>query len=427
MASGSELRAPADSGKVDLPADLAGLRQRYASLCEVLALPDLRTEAWHYGRPDRFVPAADSAAAGSIPSDRGDALALLLVDCGPAVIVRLGLDGADVQGSPEDFGGSIGIVSDGSPFAKSPALLGWLEALNERDSDRLEAEQLSRLGQVLLVDVQRDMPSGVPIHVIIDMPPGGKHRCEQLVVNAAANTSLSLHLHVTGDDHEQQSLLHLGVHLQLGEGAAVDMVRYQNTGASSDIRGLEIQRIPAAARCRSTSMFSGGRHLRHDVIASLLGQRSETVLRGLYTLSGRQTASIFSHQDHRLPNTHSDLLFKGTMLDRSAASYLGQISVAPDAQGTDAYQSNRSLLLSPQARSSSSPQLEIEANDVRCSHGASVANVSDEELFYLESRGIDPEAGRQLLISGFLAEIADLVPEGVLREYVYREMLGRQD
>lgn len=426
MNSGSELSSQAGQAPAVI-SRLSQLRERYSELCSVLPLPDLRTEAWHYGRPDRFLPDGLEPAVDGEASARSVHLSAVLAESGPTVAIRFSSAGLDVlKGSPEDFGGVISLVGEDRSFSELPALSGWLAELAERETDRLEAEQISRLSRVLLVDLPEGATGNLPLHLVVDMPADGQARFEQIVVNAAPGSSGALHLHIVGDDHESKSLLHIGLHITVAEAASFDVVRYQNTGNGNDIRGIETQRVGRNARCRSTSLFIGGRHLRHDVSAVLEGEGSESILRGLYYMGGRQTASIFSHQDHRVPNAHSDLLFKGTMLDRAAASYLGQISVSKDAQGTDAYQSNRSLLLSPHARSSSSPQLEIEANDVRCSHGASVANVSDEELFYLETRGIDPETGRQLLISGFLAEIADLVPEGALREYVYEDMLRRR-
>ncbi|MCB1220894.1 MAG: SufD family Fe-S cluster assembly protein [Planctomycetales bacterium] len=425
--SGSSETQSGHRGNAAHEAGLPGLRQRYAELAAALPLPDLRTESWHYGRPDKFLPEQLTQGISPQASNRSLHVADMLQHAGPAIVLRLGIEGLEcLQGSMEDFGGSISLLDEHAGFSEHPALQGWLESLNQRESDKLEAEQLSRLQRVMLLDMSANSEGGLPLHLIVDMPGAGLYRSEQIVVNAQSGSACSLHLHITGDDIEEQSLLHLGLHLELADNSSLKLLRYQNTGTHCDVRGIETQHLGRDARCTSVSLFVGGRHLRHDAITSLAGPGSESVLRGLYHMGGRQTASIFSHQDHRVANAHSDLLFKGTMLDRSAASYLGQITVAPDAQGTDAYQSNRSLLLSPKARSSSSPQLEIEANDVRCSHGASVANVSSEELFYLESRGIDPETGRQLLVSGFLAEVADLVPEGRLREYVYGDMLGRR-
>jgi hypothetical protein len=432
MSSGSKMESPALAAVGSVPEDLNELNIRYTALSSTLALPDLRTEAWHYGRPDRFLPGDLHSSSQRELSTRGLELLELLKGQENLIVLQYMADHLELLHSHLDEAHEaegfviVERVLPGQQFADHNGLQHWLAELSGRAVDRLECEALSRLQQVLRIDVLRDSQYSAPLHVIVEMPEDGAARCEQIVVNVQADSSLELHLHITGDNAAAQSLLHLGVSINLEQNARLRLLRYHNTGDGCDVRGHESQQLGKDARCHSTSLFIGGRHLRHDVLAGLNGPGCESILRGLYLMGGRQTASIFSHQDHRVPNAHSDLLFKGTMLDRAAASYLGQITVAPHAQGTDAYQSNRCLLLSPRARSMSSPQLEIEANDVRCSHGASVTNVSAEELFYLASRGIDPDSGRQLLISGFVAEISDLVPEGVLRDYVTSHMLDRR-
>jgi len=110
-------------------------------------------------------------------------------------------------------------------------------------------------------------------------------------------------------------------------------------------------------------------------------------------------------QIHQAPNTKSDLLYKNALLDKSRTIFSGLIIVDPDAQKTDAYQSNRNLMLSDDAESNSLPGLEIQANDVRCTHGATSSRIDPEQEFYLKSRGIPPKAANELLIFGFFEEV----------------------
>ncbi len=145
----------------------------------------------------------------------------------------------------------------------------------------------------------------------------------------------------------------------------------------------------------------------------------------MYLLQGRQRYDFHTHQKHLAPATKSNLLFKGALLGRSRASYQGIITVAPQAQKTDAYQANRNLLLCTEARSDSSPQLEISANDVRCTHGSTASNVGAAEMFYLANRGLPPEMARRLLVSGFMAEVADRIPLTAVRDYAYNHVQER--
>ncbi len=162
-------------------------------------------------------------------------------------------------------------------------------------------------------------------------------------------------------------------------------------------------------------------------LAQLTQPGGTAELLGLHLLRERQRFDFFTLQNHQAPNCKSNLLYKGAMLDRARSSYQGTITVAPGAQKTDAYQSNRSLLLSSTARSDSSPQLEIQADDVRCTHGSAVSNVGRNELFYMESRGIPQEQARRLLVSGFMAEVADRIPLSSARDYVYNYVLTQVD
>ena len=111
-----------------------------------------------------------------------------------------------------------------------------------------------------------------------------------------------------------------------------------------------------------------------------------------------------------MPRAHSDLLFKGVLADQARGVFSGLIKVELNAQKTDAYQKNRTLLLSDEARSDSVPQLEINANDVRCSHGSTTAPVDEQELFYLRSRGISKPVAEKMLVTAFLEDVLNRVP-----------------
>jgi Fe-S cluster assembly protein SufD len=120
-------------------------------------------------------------------------------------------------------------------------------------------------------------------------------------------------------------------------------------------------------------------------------------------------------QSHQAPHTGSNLLYKNALLDRARTIFSGLIIVDPEAQKTDAYQSNRNLLLSDDAETNSLPGLQIQANDVRCTHGATSGHVDAEQMFYLESRGIAPAAARELLVFGFFEEVLAKLEHEALR------------
>jgi Fe-S cluster assembly protein SufD len=148
-------------------------------------------------------------------------------------------------------------------------------------------------------------------------------------------------------------------------------------------------------------------------------------LLGLYFPQGRQHIDHHTNQNHKRPRGTSDLLFKGALDDASRSVYQGIIRVWPHAQKTDAYQKNDNLLLSEQARADSIPGLEIQADDVRCTHGATSAKVQDEYVFYLMARGLSRKTAKRMIVSGFFEEVLNRVPVPGVRRKLEAEIARR--
>ncbi len=154
-------------------------------------------------------------------------------------------------------------------------------------------------------------------------------------------------------------------------------------------------------------------HVRMET--RLGGPGAEARVTGAYASHGRQHIDFDTTQEHAAPNTTSDLAFRGVLQDRSTAVWKGNIIVDPGAQKTDAFQESRNLLLSKRAHADAIPGLEIQANDVRCTHAAAVAQVDAEQLFYLRSHGLREEIAKRLVIEGFLAALVERFEEGPVR------------
>jgi Fe-S cluster assembly protein SufD len=157
----------------------------------------------------------------------------------------------------------------------------------------------------------------------------------------------------------------------------------------------------------------GGRLSRSAQHSVLHGPGGEAVVTGLYLPDGKQHVAFHTLQDHVAAKLQERPALPGSLLGRSRSVYEGTIRAWPGAQKTDAYQSNRNLLLSPQARADSLPQLEIEANDLRCTHGATVSQVDEEQIFYLMSRGIPRPDAVRLIVEGFFQPTLDRLPESL--------------
>jgi Fe-S cluster assembly protein SufD len=172
----------------------------------------------------------------------------------------------------------------------------------------------------------------------------------------------------------------------------------------------------------------GGVLVRNDIVAVLNGEGVECALNGLYVADAERLVDHHTTIDHARPHCGSREVYKGILGDRARGVFNGKIVVRPDAQKTDAKQTNRALLLSEEAVINTKPQLEIFANDVKCTHGAAVGQIDDEALFYLRSRGLSDAEARQLLIQAFAADVLDRLPLEAVRagvEIRLRHQLAR--
>ena len=213
----------------------------------------------------------------------------------------------------------------------------------------------------------------------------------------------------------------------LGEGASLDHVVVQREGSGTSLLATRSVRLAESSRYRAQTISLGGGLSRHDIRVELEGSNAEASLDGLYLTDERQQAETHLTMRHRVPDCQSHQLYKGVLGGRSRAAFTGRIIVDQDAQRTDATQSNRNLLLSESATANSNPQLEIFADDVRCTHGSTVGRLDDEAVFYLRSRGIGVQEARRLLTVAFAGEILDRVGDETLREDLRSEVEGRLD
>jgi Fe-S cluster assembly protein SufD len=161
-----------------------------------------------------------------------------------------------------------------------------------------------------------------------------------------------------------------------------------------------------------------GAWVRNNLHIGFAEQHTETYLYGLYVLDKARVADNHSVVDHSLPNCVSNELYKGVMSGKSTAVFNGKIFVRRDAQKTNAYQTNRNILLSDDATINTKPQLEIYADDVKCSHGTSTGRLDEDALFYLRARGIGEAAARKLLVRAFVEEVVDKVPNEAVKVYI---------
>jgi Fe-S cluster assembly protein SufD len=204
--------------------------------------------------------------------------------------------------------------------------------------------------------------------------------------------------------------------LIVGQNARLRYVCGQGLSEQSWIFGAQRAEVGRDASLDWVALGFGSARGHVRMETRLGGEGAEARVTGAYASHGRQHIDFDTTQEHAAPNTTSDLAFRGVLQGRSTAVWKGNIIVDPGAQKTDAFQESRNLLLSKRAHADAIPGLEIQANDVRCTHAAAVAQVDPEQLFYLRSRGLREGVAKRLVIEGFLAALVERFEQGPVRE-----------
>jgi Fe-S cluster assembly protein SufD len=268
------------------------------------------------------------------------------------------------------------------------------------------------------------VPKGVqlelPVRVTRWLSEAGTAYFSRVLIVAEAQSQVSYVDEVLSDDFESQTYTSTAVELIAREGARVQYVAVQRLGRGAFYQSMQRTLAQRDSKLDTLNVALGASVTRVDLNARLLGPGANSDMLGLYFGDDDQHFDFNTSQDHVAEHTSSDLLYKGALDGASRAAFRGIIRVLPGAQGTDAYQTNRNLLLSPESRADSLPNLEIEADDVKCSHGATVGQLDDEAKFYLMSRGLSLIQAERLVVLGFLGEVLAKLPLGGVVDKVTR-------
>ncbi len=212
-----------------------------------------------------------------------------------------------------------------------------------------------------------------------------------------------------------------------GQASRVNVVTLQDHDAGVWHFHRQRALIDRDAAYRSLVLSLGAQFARHEVETVMSGEGASAQMLGLYLADSGQHFDFRTLQDHGAPHCTSDLLYKGALREDAHTVYSGLIHVRPNGAETDAYQTNRNLVLSDNARADSKPELEIENNDVRCSHAASVGQIDLEQIFYLESRGIPRDQAERLIVDGFFEEVAAKINIPEVRDMVIQAIVDKFD
>ena len=382
-----------------LPGD-GSARAAAAEAFRAAGLPTLRNEAWKY---TNLRPIADAVfAEAQTPAMDSGSLLAALPKLGDRLVFEDGRFRADLSTVPADL--RITRFSDDPAFgALAQPQRHPLVALNT---------MLAEDGAVI------DVPAGVDGGVLelVSLATGGlgnpvafhpRHR-----VRLAEGARLVLLESSVGVGEYLHNPV---IEVDVAGGASLVHVRMQDEAPGAFHLATVYAEIEAEGVYDAFALTLGGRLVRTEFHARLTGPGGAAHLNGAQLLAGRQVADFTSVVSHDAPRCASRQTVKNVLAGRSRGVFQGRIEVARAAQKTDGYQMNQALLLSPEAEIDSKPELEIFADDVKCSHGATVGELDPEQLFYLRTRGIPEAEARSILVRAFLAEALDLVTHGEVR------------
>ena len=371
-------------------------------------LPSEAEEIWRYSRIgqldlDAYTLAAggDGRWAGGVPRPVQAALAAIGERSATVVCHHGQVVSVDVDPALAARGLAVG---DASRAPDGDHLVGRVAA----DGDVFSAMNLAFLSGAVSVVVPPGLVVERPVMVLHWTDADAAASFPRTIVRAGDDSQVTVIERVLSAD--VAALVAPVVGLDVGPAARVGYVNVQELGPRVWQIGHQGSKVGRDATLRSSLVAMGGDYARVRTDARIDGQGGSSLLDAVYFTDGQRMHDFRTVQDHAAPSSTSDLLFKGAVQDQGRSVYSGLIRVRKEAVGTNAFQTNRNLVLSEGASAESVPNLEIETNDVRCSHASAVGPIDEDQLFYLESRGVPPEAAERLIVMGFFGEVLGRLP-----------------
>jgi Fe-S cluster assembly protein SufD len=275
----------------------------------------------------------------------------------------------------------------------------------------------------IVIDVPDGLSVSAPVVVTHFTASEGIVTLPRVVARVGADSSVTILDHHSSAD---VATLTLPVsELAVGAGGSLRYMAVNQLGRRAWQIASQVARGSQASSTLMASVALGGDYARVRTDSTITGKGGSSYLNAVYFADHDRMHDFRTLQDHAGPSSTSDLLFKGAVKDRGRSVYSGLIRVRKEAPGTNAFQTNRNLVLSEGASAESVPNLEIETNDVRCSHASAVGPLDEEQLYYLESRGIPPLVARRLIVLGFFSEVLDRLAAPMLVQSIRSTVAAR--
>jgi len=384
-------------------------------------LPSSAEEVWRYSRIDELdLDAYSLLASDAAPGP--DAADVATEDLVPGSIGVLVVDGRVVpgDGAPPDVAGveiaTVDQISEGE---------GALGSVAGEGPDAFADLNIAFGPPALVIRVAPGRTVDEPIVITHRVTADGAAVFPRVVVQAGNGSGVTvLERYASSDVH---ALVCPVVEIDAARAARVAYVGIQELGPRVWQVASQVSSVGQEATFLSASAALGGDYARLRSDCRLTGRGASGELLAAYFGEAAQTLDFRTFQDHRAPDTTSNLLFKGAVGGHSRSVYTGLIRVRKEARGTNAFQTNRNIKLSDHAWAESVPNLEIENNDVHCSHASAVGPVDDEQRFYLESRGVPPRVAERLVVAGFFDEVLTRIPVPAVLDPLRDRIAGKLD
>lgn len=403
---------------------LKALRSAALERMGALAVPTTHDEAWRFTSIAALTRASLHAVAAPTPLTLADIARWTIPEATQRIVFVDGVHAPQLGTCASTD--CVTVCTLAQALATHPAAV--MQHLGQHAADpqqRFTAQNTANLFDAAVVIAPRNAAASAPVHLLfVATQPNVNSYARTLVVaeEGSALTIIEDYVALTDASYLSNSVTELSV----GTNAQVQHIRLQR----ESLRAFHIARCALTqaqdSQYHSISIALGGEISRLDTTAQLRGTGTHCALDGLAHIAGQQVADTHTCITHAEAHGVSRQLHKCIVADSAHAVFNGRVQVHPGAQKTDSAQSSRTLLMGPKAQVNTLPQLEINADDVRCTHGAAVGQLDSEEVFYLQSRGLSPQAARSLLTYAFAAEVIVRIPVASVRQQLQDAVLQHQ-
>lgn len=392
-------------------------RQAAFERFRLLGFPSIKHEDWKYTNITRFLKDEYALAPGAIPVSAGllDKAAIPGLDCHQLVLVNGVWDGK-VRGGQLTEGITVQRVSETMKDAGSAAFF---------EGGKWGDQHFANLNAALFTDglfirVDKGVEGAKPLHIVHLYTADHNLLVQPRHVWAlGAGAALSVISSTVTADGEAKIWVNGLTEIVVGSDARLDHIVIQTASARARIvQHTTVRQKKQSLYNSYTFTLPGADLVRNDLQARLEEDHTETHLYGLYLTAGNQLVDNHTLVDHQKPNCFSNELYKGVLLEQSTGVFNGKVYVHKDAQKTNAFQQNNNLVIGRRATIDSKPELEIFADDVKCSHGSTVGQFSEEALFYLRARGLSEATAKALLINAFAFDVTGKLKFGAVETFI---------